>query len=156
MLQERIAELGSAILEIKGEKVHILGFMNPERLDDYIKTGSKCFCSQGIYDNRELNFGVMQDNALFIVRKDTKEVDRFQFILLLKDTIIYKDESNKLRTKTHVVRKCNYTNLYNFIAREQVNNKNGKKTSVEENVIFEDKTALTSYFENRFKEKLIL
>lgn len=156
MLQERIAELGSAILEIKGEKVHILGFMSPERLDDYIKTGSKCFYSQGIYDNRELNFGVIQDNALFIVRKDTKEVEKFQFTPLLKDTIKYKDENNKLRTKTYVVRKCNYTNLYNFIAREQINNKNGKKTSVEENVIFEDKIALTTYFENRFKEKLIL
>ena len=52
MLQERIAELGSAILEIKGEKVHILGFMSTERLNDYMETGSKCFYSQGIYDNR--------------------------------------------------------------------------------------------------------
>ena len=52
MLQERIAELGSAILEIKGEKVHILGFMSTERLNDYMETGSKCFYSQGIYDIR--------------------------------------------------------------------------------------------------------
>lgn len=35
MLQERITELGSGILQYKEDKVHLIGFMSPERLEDY-------------------------------------------------------------------------------------------------------------------------
>lgn len=156
MLQERIAELGSAILKINGRKVYVLGFMNSERLKDYIYNNSKCFYSQGIYDNRELNFGVVQDNALFIIQKDNEEIKKIQFTPLIKNTIKYKDKNNKLKTKTYVIRKCNYTNLYNFIAKDQINDKDGKKINNEENIIFKDKMTLTSYLKNRFKQEIVI
>ena len=35
MINERLAELGGAILKIDGDNFHVTGFMYPERLEDY-------------------------------------------------------------------------------------------------------------------------
>lgn len=37
LLQERIEELESGILNIKNNQVEVIGFLSPERLNDYMK-----------------------------------------------------------------------------------------------------------------------
>lgn len=54
-------------LQYKEDKVHLIGFMSPERLEDYYNKNIDCHFSNGIYDKRELNWGKIQDGALFII-----------------------------------------------------------------------------------------
>lgn len=155
MLQERIEELGSGILEYKDEKVYVTGFMNSERLEDFYVKNVDCFYSKGIYDNKKLHWGKIIDNALFILINNNKEIAKYQFEVIFKDRIQYKDESNKLRNKTYTIRKCKYSKLYNFIAREQIID-NEKKENILENEVFESRESLEIYFKKRFNKELML
>lgn len=150
MLQERISELGSGILLTKGNKVHLTGFMSPERLHDFYDKGIDCHFSQGIYTNRELNWGKIQDNAMFIVLDENNIlVNKYQFLVVKKDIVKYKDKDNINRSKTYTIRKCKFTRLYNFIARETIRNYN-KKTTVEDNKIFNSLDELNKFFLSAF------
>lgn len=154
MLQERISELGSGILKIKKNEVNLIGFMSSERLYDYYDKNIDCHFSHGIYPNRELNWGKIQDNAIFIVLNEENEVvNKYQFLVIKKDTVKYKDKNNTNRTKTYTIRKCNFTGLYNFIAREAIVN-DGKKTAVEDNKIFKSLDELNKFFVNTFDIEL--
>lgn len=150
MLQERISELGSGILQIRGNEVYLTGFMSPERLHDYYDKNIDCHFSHGIYPNRELNWGKIQDNAMFIVlNKDNEVVNKYQFLVIKKDIVRYKDKDNTNRIKTYIIRKCQFTGLYNFIARETIFT-DGKKTTVEDNKIFNSLDELNKFFINTF------
>ncbi|HCW54758.1 MAG TPA: hypothetical protein DG753_13715 [Clostridium sp.] len=155
MLQERIEELGSAILDYKDGKVFITGFMSLDRIEDYYNKGVNCFFSKGIYNEEKLNFGKIKTDSLFIILKDEKEVCRYQFSVLKKDIIKYKDSNNKPKTKTYIVRKCKYTNMYNLISRETLV-VDGKKTSEEDNKLFNTVDELKQYFVDAFGENLNL
>ena len=51
LLQERIEELESGILNIKNNQVEVIGFLSPERLNDYYEKGIQCFYSKEFYPN---------------------------------------------------------------------------------------------------------
>lgn len=155
MLQERIAELGSGILQYKENKVHLIGFMSSERLDDYYNKNIDCHFSNGIYEEQELNWGKIQDGALFIILNDNNElICKYQFEVLNKNTIKYKDKENNNRSKTYCIRKCKYTGFYNFIARETIV-VDGKKTSSEDNRLFDTIVELKEFFNETFGSELI-
>ena len=154
MLQERITELGSGIIQYKEDKVHLIGFMSPERLEDYYNKNIDCHFSNGIYDKRELNWGKIQDGALFIILNDKDEVIcKHQFEVLEKNTIKYKDATNNNRSKTYYIRKCKYTDVYNFITRETMVI-DGKKTSIEDNRLFGTFEELKGFFNESFDVEL--
>lgn len=154
MLQERIAELGSGILQFKDDKVYLTGFMSPERLDDYYNRDIDCHFSRGIYQNRKLNWGKIQDEALFVLLNYKEEIIcKYQFMVLNKNTIKYKDKENNNRSKTYNIRKCNYTGIYNFVARETIM-VDGKKTSVEDNRLFDTLLELKDFFRDTFGVEL--
>lgn len=139
LLQERIEEIGSGILTITNSKVELVGFTCAERLNDYYYNKIKCHFSVGLYDLEPLDFSRIQDNALFIVNnKDTNTLYKYHFELLKKDTIKYKDNENKTLTKVYHIRKCKYTNKYNY-------------KDMEISILFDTKEDLLNYFKDRFK-----
>ena len=154
MLQERISELGSGILKYRGNKVKLIGFMSTERLEDYYNKKIDCHFSEGIYDNRELNWGKIKDNALFIILNDKNQViAKHQFEVLDKNIIEYKDDKNNNRSKTYYIRKCRYTGIYNFIARERLVI-DGKATSFEDNRLFNTLEELKKFFSDSFSSEI--
>ena len=107
MLQERIEELGSAILDYKSNNiVNVIGFMSADRLYDYIERGLDCHFSKGIYKLEPLNLGKIKNDALFIINENGNgnEINRYQFVVLKKDIIKFKDTNKKIRTKTYIKR----------------------------------------------------
>lgn len=115
LLQERIEELNSGILKIKNDKVHIIGFLSQERLEDYYYRNMQCFFSNGIYDYEDLDFSRIKDNSLFLVLKDDKLINKYLYKLLLKNTFKYKTKDNKIVTKTFKIRKSEYSEQYNLV-----------------------------------------
>jgi len=142
-LQEYIEELESGILDIKNDKVYLTGFKSPERLYSYYIDNINCIFSSGIHDYEKLDFAYIKDNALFIIIKDNKEVSRFQFEILKKDTIKYKNEENKQLSKVYSIRKCIYTNAYNY--------KDG-----DESILLNTLEDIKNHFFNKFNIDLIL
>ncbi len=140
ILQERIEELGSGILMVKDSKVELIGFTCSERLYSYYNDGVLCYFSTGIYDLEDLDFSRIQDNALFIM-KDKDRESKYQFSLLKKDTVKYKDENNKLSSKVYLIRKCCFTNKVNY-----------KDMNV--SILFDNKEDLQKYFKDRFGSDL--
>ncbi|MGL5068428.1 MAG: hypothetical protein ACRC6T_11530 [Sarcina sp.] len=156
MLQERIEELGSAILYFKEDKIFLWGFNDPDRLNAYYLNNSYCHCSQGIYSEQNLNFGRTRDNALFILIKDNNELNRYQFEVLLKDTIKYKNKiTNKATTKVYKIRKCKYNELFNLILREKKIINDLEEVFIE-SYNFESMDLLKNFFFEKFKKEIPL
>lgn len=167
MLQERINDLDSGILEYIDDKVHVTGFLSEERLNDYYQNGKQCFFSKGIYRKMDLYWGGIKDNALFILIKDGNEVNRFQFEVLKKDTVQLRTkrelkprEASKYKTdyktksKTYTIRKCKYSGVYNLISKESILDDDNNRSSVEDNKIFEKLEDLKVYLEQLFENKI--
>lgn len=143
ILQEYIEELGSAVLTIKNSKVILTGFTCPERLQDYYDKDIKCHFSQGIFDLESLDFSKIKDNSLFVVNnEDNDKKCKYQFKLLKKDIVKYKSDG-KYFSRVYKIRKCNYTNQYNFI-------------DMESSKLFDTKEELLKYFENHFGKSLVM
>lgn len=68
-------------------------------------------------------------------------------MVLKKDSIKYKlkDENNKTKTlsKTYLIRKCKFTDLYNYV-------------DLESSLLFDSLEELKSYFKNKFQQPLEL
>jgi hypothetical protein len=121
MLQERINELKSAILEFEGDKVYVTGFTREEMLQRHLDNGSQCFSSKGIYFYQDLHFYNIQNHALIIVMKDAKELSRHQYKPVMKDTIQFKefkDGEEKLLSLTFTIRKSTYSDHYHFVTEK--------------------------------------
>jgi DNA polymerase III subunit epsilon len=121
MLQERINELKSAILEIEGDKVYVTGFTREEMLQRHLDNGSQCFSSKGIYNYQDLHFYNIQNHALIIVMKDGKELGRYQYKPVIKDTIRFKefnDGEEKVLSLTFTIRKSTYSDHYHFVTEK--------------------------------------
>lgn len=158
MLQERISNLGSGILQIKDNKIYVIGFMSPERLDDYYNRNIDCHFSQGIYPYTELNWGTVQDNALFLILDENNTViKKYQFLVIKEGSIKvkYKNENNltSVKTKSYKIRKCKFTNLYNIVIKE-ILTINGKKTTVKECKLFNSLDELKEFFVTTFGKEL--
>lgn len=78
LLQERIEELGSAIIHYNEKNVYIEGFYRSDRLMDWLN-GSDCWQSKGIYDKQDVDYSRVLDDALIIVMQDDREIIRYQF-----------------------------------------------------------------------------
>jgi hypothetical protein len=142
-LQEYIEELASGILIITNSKVYLTGFTSPERLNDYYNNNIQCFFSKGLYDKEPLDFSRIKDNAIFIVDdKDNNIEYKYQYKLLKKDIIKYKDKAeDKDKAKVFYIRKCTYTNKYNY-------------KDIDTSIVFDTKEDLFRYFNATFKSNL--
>lgn len=121
LLQERVNEMESAILDILSDKIYITGFTREEMLERYLITGSQCFSSKELYSYQDLVFHNIQNNALVIVRKDGQELSRHQFKPIHKDTIQYKnyiDGVAKIFSTTFTIRRSVYSNSYHFLTEK--------------------------------------
>lgn len=121
-LQDRIEELGSAIINIKGNKVYIMGFYNSERLNDWLN-GSDCWQSKGIYDKHEIDFSRAMDNSLIIIMQYDVETIRYQFKPFFKGVIKYTNLQETTISRIFTLRKCLYTKQYNIIYFNEINQK---------------------------------
>ena len=140
LLQNRLNELNSAILDIKGEKVHITGFTREEMLRKYLELGSDCFSSKGMYGFQELEFHDIKNDALFIVRIEGKEVNRYQYKSVFKDTVQFKefrDGEEKLVSLTFTIRKSTYSDHYHFLTEKL-------------SLLFENKDQFDKYLLDKF------
>lgn len=141
LLQERIEELNSGLLKIKNDKVHIIGFLSQERLEDYYYRNMQCFFSNGIYDYEDLDFSRIKDNSLFLVLKDDKLINKYLYKLLLKNTFKYKTKDNKIVTKTFKIRKSEYSEQYNLVIDKK-------------NLSFSTIDSIQSYLKNNYTYNL--
>lgn len=142
MINERLSELGSAILEVKEDKFHVTGFMYPERLEDYYYRKVDCYFSKGIYPVTELDFSLLNDDALILLIDENGNEKRVQFKVLKKDTVIYKVADKKQQlAKVYSVRRCNYTGMYNL-------------KFTDGSLLFNSKEELQEEFSKRFNKNL--
>ena len=137
LLQERIEELDSGIINILNNKIEITGFMSEERLLDYYERGYDCRYSVGLYPKEKFDIAYIKDNALFIILENNKEIARYKFVPIKKDTVNYKCDDNKTKSKIFTIRQCIYTNQYNYKDNEK-------------SLLFDTKSELESYFKNQY------
>lgn len=140
MLQKRINELGSGILDILGDKVYVTGFTREEMLESYLTKSIENWNLKGLYDYQDLEFYNIKNNALLIVRKDEKEIKRYQYKLVYRDTIQFKDEEGKNVSITFAIRKSSYSEHYHFLT---------DKTSL----LFNNKGELDLYLTEKYSIK---
>lgn len=136
-LQERINELNSAIIDIRNNKIHLTGFMSKERLLDYYDKGFDCRFSIGVYPKENYDIAFICDNGLFLILQNGVEVSRYNFIPLKNDTVKYKTEDGKLRTKVYTIRYCMHSNKYNY-------------KDIDKSILFNSKEELSNYFLNEY------
>lgn len=92
-------------------------------------------------------------NIAIILNDKDEVICKHQFEVLEKNTIKYKDATNNNRSKTYYIRKCKYTDVYNFITRETMVI-DGKKTSIEDNRLFGTFEELKGFFNESFDVEL--
>lgn len=145
LLQEKIEESNSAIINILDNKVEITGFLSEERLFDYYNKGIDCRFSFGIYSKEAFDIAYIKDNALFVILDGNKEVSRYKFIPIKKDILNYNDTNNNNKTvsKIFTIRKCYFTKKYNYI-------------DTEKSLLFDNESDLLYYFKNEYDHNLIL
>lgn len=117
MLQDRINELDSAIVNIVGGWVYTIGFYNAERLNSYLEEGKKNWSSTGRYLLEELTFHNIKTNATIILQQDGGEVARYQYINVENGTLVYDNEQNKSGKATAIyeIRKEVYSSTWNLM-----------------------------------------
>lgn|GEM_PF-2754363 len=116
ILQDRINELESAIVNVVEDLVYTLGFYNTERLKSYLEKGKRNWSSAGRYPLEELAFHNIKTNATFILQQDGREVVRFQYINVENGTLVYNNQQNKSGKATAVyeIRKEVYSSTWNL------------------------------------------
>lgn len=141
LVQERIEELNSIIIDVFDDKIKLTGFLSEERLFDYYEKGSECRFSVEVYPKEEFNIAYAKDNAIIILREHGVEIGRYKFIPLKRDTVKYKDIDKNNRSRSYTIRQCYYTKKFNY------------KDS-EKSILFDDETSLREYFWNEFNSEL--
>ena len=119
MLQARINELNSGIINVVGDAVHTLGFMNADRLHSYETMGLKNWYSVGRYQYENIDFHSTKSEAVFVLQENGQEVARYQFLPILRDTVSYINVKRKKATLTFEIRKNTYSSHYNFKTETQ-------------------------------------
>lgn len=87
LLQKRVNELNSAILNYSGTKVYTLGFNNEGRLRSHLDKNKDNWNSKGMYDNSKITFSTIKNNALFIVMVDGEVVEKHKFSVYRRETV---------------------------------------------------------------------
>ncbi|MCS1384790.1 hypothetical protein FH508_0013095 [Lysinibacillus sp. CD3-6] len=112
LLQGRINELNSGILNYVENRVYITGFYNAERLNSHLDRNIQNWSSKGLYDKEEITFFNIKNEALFIVYENGVLVKQYQFIQVYKEIVQYK---NKIGSVTITIRKNNFGNQFNLL-----------------------------------------
>lgn len=144
LLQEVVKDWNSGILDIYDDEIKITGFMSSDGLLKYYDHGLNCIFGMGLYPVLQFDVAYIQDNGLWIVMEKGKEIERYQFIPIVKDTLMYKDhkDGNKTKSKVFKIRKCNYTNKYNF-------------RDIDKSLIFGNLECLKDYFQTEYDINLL-
>ncbi len=144
LLQERIEELNSGIIDTYKNKIKLTGFLSEERLLDYYNKRLDCRFSVGIYAKENFDIAYVKDNALFIILKEGQEASRYKFTPIKRETINYKDVGdNKAKSKIVTIRQCCYTNKYNYV-------------DTTKSILFNTELELMNYCKNEYNYKLVL
>ncbi|MEC1177602.1 hypothetical protein P9B03_03825 [Metasolibacillus meyeri] len=101
LLQNRINELDSAILNFVGNKVHITGFYNAQRLEAYLNEGKDNHKSKGLYNRENITFTSVKDNSLFVVQENGIEQYRVQYQRIFKETLKLKISNTQEMVSIH-------------------------------------------------------
>ncbi|MGJ7922202.1 hypothetical protein [Neobacillus sp. LXY-4] len=137
MLQNRINELKSGIVNIVDDKVQVWGFTREEMLLSHLEKEIGNWYSQGLYDFQSLEFHNIQDNALFIVRENGEEINRYQYKPVLRDLVKFKDEKGNNASLTFKIRKSTYSDHYHFLTEHT-------------SLLFENKSELDQYLLDKY------
>lgn len=149
MLQNRLNELDSAILNIVGGKVHVTGFTREEILLSFLNTGIEAWSSKGLYDYQDLVFHDIKNNALIIVRKNGVEIDRYQYKEVLKKTVKFKKEEGNIVSRTFIIRESTYSDHYHFYFVVDKDKKSLATDEEKQSRLFDNKEKLNNFiFEN--------
>jgi hypothetical protein len=139
LLQDRISELDSGILNLKEDTVELTGFLSPDRLVDYLK-GVNCFFSFGIYPNSPYEESMSKDDAIFIVNKDDIEIKRWKYIKIYEG--IAQLKINGLTMDRAIkIRRDSFGNKYQFIGNK-------------ENIVFRDYDEMEDYLFNTYEYRI--
>lgn len=116
MLQDRINELDSAIVNVVGDLVNTMGFYNTDRLMSYLEEGKKNWSSTGRYPFEELVFHNIKTNATIILQQDEIEITRYKYIKVKNGSLMYENKQNKSGRATAVyeIRKEVYSSTWNL------------------------------------------
>lgn len=116
MLQDRINELDSAIVNVVGDWIYTLGFYNTDRLNSYLEEGKKNWSSTGRYPIEDLVFYNIKTNATIILQQNGGEVARYQYINVKNGTLVYDNVQNKSGKATAVyeIRKEVFSSTWNL------------------------------------------
>jgi hypothetical protein len=150
MLQDRVNELNSGILNIVENKVHITGFTREEMLQSFLDTGIKAWSSMGLYDVQDLAFHNIKDDALIIVQKDGKELNRYQYTYVTKKTVQFKDETGKNVSRTFIIRKSTYSDHYHFYFVVDKEKESLAFDDEKQSSLFDNKDELDSFLLEKF------
>lgn len=118
MLEERLNELGSAIINYKEDNIELIGFYSPEMLLFQNETLDNKL-SHGIYPFEDINHSKIKDNFILVVQENSKEIIRYKFKTREKLQLTYKDHNGNNKSRLFRVRVCEYTNLYNYVDTEE-------------------------------------
>lgn len=145
LLQSRLEEIDSAIIDVYVDRIIVRGFYSEERLLDYYIHKKDCWCSLGKYPKENYDIAYLKNNALLIILKDGEEISKHKFELLKKDTAKYKDinDDNKVKSKTYEIRYCFHSRKYNY-----------KDADI--SLIFNTYQELKNYFFNHYNSSLIV
>ncbi|MEE1130990.1 MAG: hypothetical protein UHX00_05080 [Caryophanon sp.] len=116
MLQNRINELDSAIVNIVGDFVNTIGFYSTERLVSFLEEGKKNWSSTGRYPYQNLAFHNIRTNATIILQENGIEVSRYKYVNIKNGNLIYDNDQNKSGKATAVyeIRKEVYSRTWNL------------------------------------------
>lgn len=136
-MQDHLKELNGAIINIYENRIELTGFLSKERLLDYYHKGNDCRSLICIYPVEKFDISYVKDNSLIIIIEDGEESHKYNFVPIKTDTITYKDEENKLRSRTCTIRECSFTGKYSY--------KDNDKS-----LIFDNKTEIEHYLKERY------
>jgi len=137
LLQNRINELDSAIINFIGEKVFITGFYNENRLSSHLELGKDNWRSKGIYDKSDISFSNIKNNALFVVKEDGKIVKKHKFTVYKREIVQRKSEPGPLIL---TIRKHEFTEQWQIYVLKEVHtflSKQEMKTFLMDNYRFD-------------------
>lgn len=91
--------------------------MSEERLKSFLNKNIQNWYSKGVYDYENIHFHNIKNNALFIVQKDGKEINRYQYVPIDKKSILIKNQNGKSTTITYTIRKNTYSDNHHFSSK---------------------------------------
>lgn len=117
--QEIIEGLGSAIINYTGDIIYVTGFYSIDRLMDWEK-GIDCWQSKAIFNDPNIVFDYtrIEDDALFIIKKEDHELERYLFKPYFKGTVKYKNTEKKDISRKITLRKSLFSKHYHIVYQE--------------------------------------